>query len=264
MDEPWLELYQPISAGSRAAWAACATAAGLTRWQAETAHGEAEVGARLQLGWPALGMAVELEVVAVVPERRLVLRAGASLTELEVEPHGVRVRQRGPDVERDRPGMEASWRLALAELAFALERHPGRERHVRWALRLIDLTPERAYALFTEPDGLRQWLVTEAHLGEERGAYALALRSGRTLSGSVLVRVPGRDVALTVDNHAGALLKLRTFPAPVGVGRWVACSWSRFGSPQPDDDAVVAELEAALDELATRGSHARRSRPVLH
>jgi hypothetical protein len=161
--------------------------------------------------------------------------------------------------------VEASWRLALAELAFSLECHPGRARRVFWALRALQVSAARAYALFTQPDYLNQWLTRDARLGSSQEPYALTLRSGHTLSGRVLVAVPGRDVGLTVDNHAGALLKLRTLPAPGGAGRWLCLSWARWGRERADDALICAELERALDALSwaiERGP--RRSGMVLH
>lgn len=249
MQEPRLELYQDIAAPQSATWEACACAEGLGRWQADVAHGEARIGGRLRLAWPALGQEVELEVIEAVFGERLVYRAGDSVTEFGFGPGGVRLRHSGPDVALDRAGVEASWRLALAELAFSLECHPGRARRVRWALRALQVTPERAFSLFTEPDYLNQWLTRHATLGAAQEPYAFTLRSGLTLSGRVLVAVPGRDVGLTVDSHAGALLKLRTLPAPPELGRWLCLSWARWGRELAEDALICAELERALDAL---------------
>ena len=89
-------------------------------------------GALLELGWPALGVGIELRVELVEPGRRLVFQSDDSRLELELSPGRVQLSHEAAfDDEDEREGTRSSWKMALATLAHFVEEHAGHTREKR-------------------------------------------------------------------------------------------------------------------------------------
>jgi uncharacterized protein YndB with AHSA1/START domain len=249
-----LELDQTIEAPRDVIWKACATADGLARWQADSAEGEAKVGSTLTLHWNAFGASVELDVVALEPRERIVLRSADSEVEFRVRDDGLTLRHRSAEVDEDREGLESSWRVALSGLAHCAERHPGRRRRVSWFVRQAQTSPEAAHAFFTDPHCLNSWLTRSGSIGPEGSDAVLVFKNAPTASGRVLANVTGRDVAVSCREYGDALLSFRTLPAPMprgaGPERVLAITLSEWGPPREPSRALKTQLDGALAKLA--------------
>ncbi len=245
-----IHLERSIAAPADAAWEACATPRGIARWQADEVTGTVERGSSLALRWPALGARVDLDVVDVAPERRLVLRSGDALLALDLAPGSIQLEHGGLAPGDELEGVASSWRLSLSLLAQSVERHRGRDRRVEWVVRRARTNTAAAHAFFTDGSALGSWLARHGSVGPEGSRYELELMSGTRMSGRVLSHTPARDVALEWSEQGDSVLVMRTLPSPVDPDdRLIALCWSRWGA-DPPPDALKGELAAALDRLA--------------
>jgi uncharacterized protein YndB with AHSA1/START domain len=244
-----IELSQRVAAPIDQLWRACASANGLMNWQADQVSGEPRLGGKLTLSWLAFERSIELQVVEIVPYERIVLQHGPSVVELALSDELVTLRHHGPETAEDAEGLRSSWQQALAQLAHSVERHPGRQRRVRWLVRPMACSAEAAHLCFTEPLLLRRWLTDLGGISTTAADYSLLLKNGTQLSGRVLAAVLGRDVTVTCDAFGEAVLSLRTLPAPEG-GRWVAMALSEWGRPRSATSELCQEFGHAMSRLA--------------
>lgn len=246
-----IQVEQPISASLTRVWEACASVEGLTRWQADAVSGEVREGGQLVLRYPAFSAEIRLDVLEVVPERRLVLQSDDSLVEFDLKPGGVSLQHTQLGLVSDLEGIESSWRLALAQLAHSVERHPDRARTVSWITRQARGSCGLFHLCFTEGHCLARWLGNGGDIGPEGTRFSIGREGGLMLSGRVCLNIPGHDVALVCENLDDSFLVLRSFPAPSSPDeRTVALAWSVWG----DHDGTwllptLDALESALDDL---------------
>lgn len=246
-----IHIEQPISAPLPRVWEACASVEGLTRWQADAVSGEVRESGQLVLCYPAFSAEVRLDVLEVIPERRLVLQSDDSLVEIDLKPGLVSLQHTHLGLVSDLEGIESSWRLALAQLAHSVERHPDLPRTVSWVTREARGSAGLFHLCFTERHCLGRWLGEGGDIGPEGARFAIGREGGLQLSGRVCLNVPGHDIALVCENLDDSFLVLRSFPAPGSPEeRIVALAWSVWGEHDstwllPTIDA----LESALDDL---------------
>lgn len=221
-------------------------------WQADEAVGEARRGGTITLTWAAFGARIQLQVVELIPYESIVLRHGESVVEMRFQEELVTLRHRGPEADADAEGLRSSWKCALAQLAHSVERHPGRQRRIHWLVRSMQCSAEAAHLCFTEELLLRRWLTESGQIEQTAERYELTLKSGQKLQGRVLAFIPGRDIAVTCDSFADAVLTFRTLPSPTAMGeRIVALAWSEWGRPR----SATVEVRDALAEGMLRLSH---------
>ena len=240
---------QLVSATREELWAACATARGMSSWQADAAYGDAASGESVTLSWPTLRLSVKLEVKELVPEERLVLMVGASRLTIELEPGQIRLIHEGLRSEDEEDGMRSAWRTSLGLLAHGLTKHRGQERQVRWITRAVKTSPAISHLFFTQRAALAQWLTRSGEIGLEGTELSLRLLDGLALSGEVLANTPDRDVAFTWREQDESCVVLRTFPSPSDPDeRLLALSWSRWDG-QAYPEASMKNLEHSFDRL---------------
>jgi uncharacterized protein YndB with AHSA1/START domain len=194
---------------------------------------------------------LELGVEEVRPNELIVLANGKNRVSLAVSDGQVELTHEGLSSEDDLEGFASSWRVALATLKHALEEHPRSPRRTRWAARRAQTSAELAHLCFTAPAALDRWLGQGTVMGAEGEAYSLTLSSGERMSGKVLCRVAGRDLALSWEEQNDSILALRTLPSPrADRERVVAICWSKWGATEPGEHAVEGELKRALERLS--------------
>ncbi len=241
---------QLVAATREELWEACATAHGMSRWQADVVFGDAATSDSITLSWPALKLSVELEVEEIVPNERVVLVVGPSRLTMEIEPGVVRLTHEGLSSADEEDGMRSAWRTSLGLLAHALSKHSIRERRAHWITRSAKTSPELCHVYFTDPAALNQWLTQAGAVGQEGSGMTLKLMTGETITGDVIANTPNRDVAFTWQEQTDSYLVLRTFPSPREPDeRLLALCWSRW-LPGPFPESTARFLEAALTRLA--------------
>jgi uncharacterized protein YndB with AHSA1/START domain len=242
---------QTIRAPAERIWRACSNAVGLRAWQADEIEGEVTQGAELILGWPTLGVSVELEVQLVEAERRIVLCTEDARLELVVAPGRVSLTHSADFDDDERDGTLSSWRLSLATLAHYLEHHDGEERTVHWAIARAATSLEDAHAFFTLSGAQSGWLTrssTGTGIGEVGTEIALDLAWGSSMTGRVLSHTPPRDVLLSWRETNESVLALRTLPSPDTAGeRLLIATWSSWGLTQTEP--IAQNLSTALSRL---------------
>ncbi|MEB2310757.1 MAG: SRPBCC domain-containing protein [Sorangiineae bacterium] len=245
-----IRLEQRVTATAGEVWEACATPEGLARWQADEVKGSVTPGGTLELAWPGLGAALTLEIAELDRHRRITFEGGGARVTLALAPGKLLLEHTEPDSEEERAGVTSSWRVSLALLAHALERHPGRERRVTWFAQPARVSSETLHVYFTAASALGGWLARRGSVGSEGSRYQLELAGGAPMSGRVLANVPGRDVALEWEEDGGSTLVLRSLPSPlVPRERLIVLGWSRF-AVEPAEPALAREVASALARLA--------------
>lgn len=246
----------PIDAPRSAVWRAVTDARSLSRWQADTATGGLEQG-NFVLGWPSLGAHLALDVVRAVPEESIVLRGGGATVEIALKDGAVELEHRGLGPNEDLEGLRASWSVALGLLSHYLRHHEGSDRHVSWVARPMRTSAEVAHVFFTEQRALASWLTRgDGGIGNVGEPVSFTSHWGARFAGTVLVRRPGRDVALVLSSPEDSVLVLRTLPSPISArDRLVAVVWSRWGavpaSPLPNQlSGAVARLKTVLESTS--------------
>ncbi len=233
-------------------WRACTEVQGLAAWQADEISGVVSQGSELRLGWPSLGVAIELKVEHLEPMRRIVFQSDDSELELTIAPDKVSIEHRADFDEDEREGTLSSWRLSLATLAHYLEHHDGRTRAVHWAVQRAATSLEDAHAFFTLSGAQSGWLTrtsASSNVGAVGTEIALDLAWGHSLTGHVLSHSPPRDLLLSWHETNHSLLALRTLPAPEAAGqRLLAATWSTWDLPETAK--TQAHLQAALGRLS--------------
>jgi uncharacterized protein YndB with AHSA1/START domain len=245
-------LEQAIRAPRARIWQACASTAGLKSWQADEIEGEVAQGGELVLGWPALGVAVQLDVERVEEQRRIVLAAEDSRLELFIDEGRIQLTHSADFDDDEQAGTQSSWRLSLATLAHYLEHHDGEERSVHWAVSRAKASFEDAHAFFTLSAAQSAWL-TRGNSGRDIDAVgseiALDLAWGNPMTGRVLAHTPPRDVLLSWRETNHSLLALRTLPSPTTAHeRLLIATWSSWGLAQTNP--IAQNLSAVLTRLA--------------
>lgn len=253
-----------------AVWQALTDPAELARWFVDRAAGNAVTGGTMTWYWDSFGAAVEQDVESAEAPHRLVLGTGLEKwthlpEEMRAGMAGARValelritREAGATVlrivhsgfledasfEDEYEGTSSGWSMALAMLEHYLERHRGQDRVEVLAFRpatfdLADLRNAQRTG-----SGLARWLTTS---GEPRGdAVRLQLKSGRTLTGRVLVETEN-EVLWSWDELNG-VLELKAFG--MGGGRWmVGLRSSLWNAPAGLKAALQTELDQAADAL---------------
>lgn len=221
-----------VSASCNRLWRECATARGLTRWQADAVVGDATQGSVLTLSWPAMGLSVRVHVAQSVPDKCVVYEVGSSRLTIEVADGEVALTHEGLRSEDEEDGMVSAWRTALGVLDHGLSCHPDAARHVRWFLQPVPTTPGFAHVFFTDAAALAQWLTVSGSVPSDGGNCQLMFAWGESLTGRVLANTAERDIALTWSEKADSCLVFRTFPSPRSSNeRLLALSWSQYGNP---------------------------------
>jgi uncharacterized protein YndB with AHSA1/START domain len=247
-----VRLERSFRASREELWEACATRSGLEGWYADRVSGSLALDGKIRLEWPELGARVDLDVTEHVPNDRVVFAHGETRVILAVDDGKVALTHEGLSDSDDVAGFESSWRVALALLGHALEKHPGKPRRTRWIVRGASASAPLAHLCFTEPQALSTWLGQKAQIGDEGGAFSIQTAAGERMTGKVLVRDGGRDVAYSWHEQSDSVLVFRTLPAPDSEdGRLLAACWSKWGATQAGERAVVTDLSRALDRLAT-------------
>jgi uncharacterized protein YndB with AHSA1/START domain len=244
-----IRLIQRIEAPRKLLWSACSEPQGLANWQADEVSGSARLGGVLELTWAALDRKVQLSVVERVIGETITFEQENGRVRLELGERQLTLTHEGFDLAQDVVGLTSAWRVALAQLAHAVERHPGRRRRVHWQLRPMTTSAELVHLALTEPALCRRWLTTGGHIGDVGSHYELSLLGGRSLSGRVLANSVGRDVALSCQEAADATLVMRTFPGGASDERLVALAWSEWGAPSRLNRQYLTCLEQGLERL---------------
>jgi len=244
-----IQLTQTIDAPVERVWQACASLSGLAAWQADEARGTLDAGQIVELGWPALGVQLELEVEVLSERERIVLTADHARLELLLAPGKVTLIHSGVGSGDELEGVASSWRMSLSILAHYCERHFGHRRFVRWLTRPARTSAETAHVFFTDESALGNWLGRGGGIGAVGSSFSVELGSDDRLSGRVLANTPGRDVAITWEEDAGSVLCFRTLPLPRALGqRLIALSWSRWSDKTPEQSRLE-QLDAAHHRL---------------
>jgi uncharacterized protein YndB with AHSA1/START domain len=244
-----LQLTQTIDAPVERVWQACASLRGLSAWQADEASGTLEAGKTIELGWPALGVQLELEVEALSERERIVLAADHARLELLLAPGRVTLIHSGVGSGDELEGVASSWRMSLSILAHYCERHFGHRRFVRWLTRPAPTSAETAHVFFTDESALGNWLGRGGGIGDVGSSFSIELGGNDQLSGRVIANTPGRDVAVTWEEDAGSVLCFRTLPLPRTLGqRLIVLSWSRWSDEAPEESRLE-KLDAAHHRL---------------
>jgi hypothetical protein len=150
--------------------------------------------------------------------------------------HSGFARDAGDELESTRRG----WRVFLLNLRHYLERHAGRSCRQR---PFVIRTPAARVEVWRHVVALDRHGKLAAH--EEKGArYHVAIGPHRSLSGTVEIFAPARDLALTIAELDEALLRISLEDAARGTMLYGVVL--AFGDAAPEAEPLAAEIESAL------------------
>ncbi len=247
-----------IEAAPEAVWAAWAEPEHVRRWFSDDAHGSVEPGGELVHVFHGHGEH-RYRVLEVDAPRRLLLEGemdGLAFRQLvEIHHEGgstvLRLVHSGfgtvdPDSEIVQ-GIDSGWTMALALLKHYVERYLGRRKEALYVFRPARFDYEALLReRYQSAAGLGAWL-TDGNGGiPASGRVRLALRSGRTLSGDVLVRT-GHEISVSWEEIEG-VLELKAFGSGPD-GRVLGVRVTTWGSDVSLAAALQQEMEAAVGRL---------------
>lgn len=250
-----VRLSRRVQATADVLWQAVATPRGLEAWQAEAVSGEVEPGQTLVLHYRSLGVSLDLLVETVEPGRRLVLVSGGTRLELSVRDGSVELLHCGLGAGDEAEGTRSSWQIALATLAEAVERYPGRRRFPQGVAMPVQASAELCHLYFAHPAALARWLLVADTMGDIGDRVSGHLFWGPALTGRLLACCPGRDVAFSWEEVA-AVLALRTLPSPRRDDeRLLYVSASAWGAPLAAETmhGLRASLARLVHQVASPG-----------
>lgn len=249
-----------IPAAPEAVWSAWAEPQHVRRWFSDDAHGRLEPGGELVHEFRGHGEH-NYRVLEVDPPRRLVLdgemdgRAFRQVVEIRREGGTTVLRlvhsgfgSQDPDSEIAQ-GIDSGWTMALAVLRHYVERYFGRDKVSIPVFRPArydydDLRSGR----YLDAEGLGTWLTDGAAGIDDSGPVGLRLRSGRTLTGSVLA-CTGHEVSVSWKEIEG-VLELKAF----GTGpeqRFLGVRVLSWGVGVDTAEALRGEMEEAVARLVS-------------
>lgn len=258
-DERWTDEREiRIEATPEAVWAAWADPEHVRRWFSDDAEGNLEPGGELVHVFHGHGEH-RYRVVEVDAPRRLVLEGemdGLAFRQfVEIRHEGgstvLRLVHSGfgtidPDSEIVQ-GIDSGWTMALALLRHYVERYLGRRKQAVSAFRparfeYATLLRER----YESAKGLGTWLTDGDGGIPLSGPVRLRLRSGRTITGSVLVRTD-HEVSVSWQEIDG-VLELKAFGSGPDA-RVLGVRVTTWGSDEALAAALQEEMEAAVVRL---------------
>jgi uncharacterized protein YndB with AHSA1/START domain len=258
-DERWTDEREiRIDATPEAVWAAWAEPEHVRRWFSDDAEGRLEPGGELVHVFDGHGEH-RYRVAEVDAPRRLVLDgemdgiAFRQFVEIRREGGSTVLRlvhsgfgSQDPDDEIVQ-GIDSGWTMALALLKHYVERYLGRSKHVVHVFHpaRFDYTTLRSER-YESPGGLGTWLTDGDGGISGSGPVRLRLQSGRTVTGSVLVRTD-HEVSVSWREIEG-VLELKAF----GSGpedRVLGVRVTTWGSDEKLAAALQKEMEAAVARL---------------
>jgi uncharacterized protein YndB with AHSA1/START domain len=146
----------------------------------------------------------------------------------------------GAEAEPEIDAARRGWRVFLLNLRHYLERHAGRSCRQR---AFVIRTPATREEVWRHVVALDRHGKLAAH--EEEGArHHVAIGPRRSLSGTVEIFAPARDLALTIAELDEALLRISLEDAARGT--MVYGVVLAFGDAAPAAEPLAAEIEAAL------------------
>jgi uncharacterized protein YndB with AHSA1/START domain len=242
-------------------WQAWTDPAGICRWFADDARGEAKSGSNLVWTFRGFGE-MSYPVLVADPPTRLVLageipgRGPFALEVLIRQTEGTTVVRLvnsgfldGAEWDEEYEGVRSGWFGSLALMKQSLERHPGAPRHAVMIVRPAPAAPEELYRYFGEADRLAGWLTRSGALGEVGDPAALVFPDGSRLSGRV-ISATGREKAVTWDEEDGSVLELKGFGAP--GRRMVGVRLTTWGDAADRLARFEALFTPAVERLAAR------------
>jgi uncharacterized protein YndB with AHSA1/START domain len=242
-------------------WMAWTDPAGICRWFADDARGEAKSGSNLVWTFRGFGE-MTYPVLVADPPARLVLageipgRGPFALEVLIRQTEGTTVVRLvnsgfldGAEWDEEYEGVRSGWFGSLALLKQSLEHHRGAPRQAAMILRPAAAAPEELYRYFGEADRLAAWLTRTGALGDVGDRAALVFPDGSRLSGSVL-SATGREKSVTWDEEDGSVLELKGFGAP--GGRMVGVRLTTWGDAADRLARFEGLFTPAVERLAAR------------
>jgi uncharacterized protein YndB with AHSA1/START domain len=270
-------------------WRAWTTPEGLASWFVDRATGQAEAGEVLTWHWDRFGFEVRQIVREARPGERLVLQSdapeGARLTEVTIRTDAgetvVRVVESGFRGSDDAAaGVASGWRMALALMGHALERHPGASRGQVLCLRRLPAGVTPHHPLYATEGGLREWLGRSRLADPTEAGVAVGDPAGPSTSPKPLAVLRDGEAQLILPgagwftgrrlldtgreclwqwSEVPALVEMKAFPAGahwtvgLAVSAWGAAA-STLAAAEP---ALRGAVERLVDAVTSAGSAAQ-------
>ena len=248
-----------------AVWAALTDAEELTRWFPPRARVEPGVGGSVWMSWDDEGFEASQGITLWEPPSRLRLEievpdlAAPLATDyfLRARSGGgtaLRIVQSGFSADASWDGQyDASvrgWRLALSEMKHMLERHRGEYRVFVSSHRDLE-GRDQGVCAFNAIVGEEMLAASGGFEGLSAGdAYSATTAWGESISGRVIVHVPGKDLAVSVKEWGDAYVNVMiAFPTLTGwTGRAIVRA-SFWGGGRAEAEPARGRIGAAMEGL---------------
>lgn len=273
-DTRTIEVDLDIDAAVSRVWQALTDPVALARWFPLIARVQPDVGGYVELSWGST-LTGRNAILAWKPEQHLRTRwfeqgtpETAADTANDGSPHDPRAWSRMTvdfylEEKGDRTlvrmvhsgfGTDASWdeeyaahgrgwSFELRSLTHYLEHHEGRERHVAWARRSIEMPRDAAWSKLAGSHGmLHRGRIVGLSAGD---VYAVETANRERFEGRVIHNLPPIEFAGTAENRGDALLRFGI--ENYGEGPEASIWLSTWGEPE-----VAADRQGRFEELLER------------
>ena len=231
----------------------------LAQWYCDKVNGWPGLGSKVTMTWERFGFSSKYIITEIKPPTRLVYKAvipglGTQTITISIRNYGtgsrIEVCETGPGAEGAEGAGDANsgWAMSLGALKFYLEKYWGRQRRNFFFLTGASYDKEQLMRYYQSEDGLGSWLTDSGSIGDVGSPVSLTLRSGKTVSGEVLV-LTDHELIVSWDEIKG-YIEMKSFE--VNADRKAICiRGSSFDENLSDEDlkAIEEDMKAALNRL---------------
>ncbi len=231
----------------------------LSQWYCDKVSGWPGLGSKVTMTWERFGYSSKYTISEIKPPNKIVYKAiipglGTQTITVAIRNYGmgsrIEVTETGPGAEGAEGAGDANsgWTMSLGALKIYLEKYWGKHRRNFFALTGSGYEKQQLMRYYQSEDGLASWLTDSGTIGEVGSPVSLVLRTGKPVTGQVLV-ITDHELIVSWDELKG-YIEMKSFE--VNSDRKAICiRGSSFDENLSADELkeIEQEMSKALGRL---------------